>query len=214
MSSNSVEVEPDVQRNVQADAPSADAQASGASFIKCLRCDWTGPDVTRCPRCGRFLPGNEAALVHGGRRLQERGPADVLQQARQDEVRTGLLTDLGDTPSTAKGIVINRLVETTLLAEVTWQDIKARGAFTGRGRRRAVVDLYLAASDRAARLAQVLGLERKPKDALTLDAYLQSRYGSQDGPGAAADSQGGDAGDRHSDAECTALVAHAVGDKE
>jgi hypothetical protein len=85
-------------------------------------------------------------------------------------VRAGLLSDLGDTPSTARGIVVDRLAEATLLSEVTWMDMVHNGVLTGKGRRRAVVDLYLAASDRAARLAGVVGLERRSKDLSQLSA--------------------------------------------
>ena len=155
-----------VQQNEQPDAPSVDAHPSG---VTCRRCRVVNEMwQPKCHACGSFLPGNLVALVHGGRRLQQHGPTDGLQQARQDQVRDGLLADAGSELSTARGIVIDRLAEVTLLAESTWLDIKTKGWKTPGGRRRPVVDLYMSASAAAARLAQVLGLARAGRDVLDM----------------------------------------------
>ena len=164
---------PALQPRLQRPAPDLDAQTTGLEAARCSKCGRVVDDeATRtghCPKpCGAFVFDNPAAKTHGGRQLQLRGPVDALARLRYDDVRAGLLSDLGDTPSTARGIVVDRLAEATLLCEVTWADMVSNGILTAKGRRRAVCDLYLAASDRAARLAGVVGLERRGRDALDM----------------------------------------------
>jgi hypothetical protein len=173
---------PDLQPSLQRDAPDLDVQTTGPEAARCTKCGRAVDEDARrtghCPKpCGAFVWDNPAAKTHGGRQLQLRGPVDALARLRYDDVRAGLLSDSGDTPSMARAIVVDRLAEATLLAEVTWTDMVINGVLTAKGRRRAVVDLYLAASDRAARLAGVVGLERRCKDLsmMTPQQWIESQ---------------------------------------
>jgi len=166
------------------DAPLSSNSTSGAP-VTCRRCGWTGvsPEA-RCPCCQSFLPGNGARLTHGGRALQLHGPVSSLARARVSQVRAGLVADRGgDDNGAALGILMDRAAEAVLLAETCWQNLVERGPLTSRGRIRAVVNLYLQASDRAAKYAQVLGLDRQPRSIadMSLEQWLEQER-TQDAP--------------------------------
>ena len=175
---------------VQPEAPSAVSETSGVDTVRCSNhkrpCDWTGPRPAsgHCPRCGSFTSENVAAMTHGARRIQLRGAVDMLARSRVDELRTNLTRDCGDEPAT-RAIVVDRLAETTLLAEMMWAHIAAVSPLTKTGKARAVVALYLQASDRATKLAALLGLSRQPKSIPTLADYIAAHYPAASTPPAA-----------------------------
>lgn len=126
---------------------------------------------------GRWRPGNTAALVLCGRRLALCGHQDALQVARRDEIREGLVADLGGEPelSTAKRVVVDRLAEAELLAQVYFAHLSEARPMTERGRTRAATLAYVQASDRVARLAGQLGLERRARSVATATEILGER---------------------------------------
>ena len=130
----------------------------------------------------RFQLGNEHALVHGGRRL-ELGRETGLIAQRRFEVRDALLVDAGgaDEVSTAKRAVVETLSEAIVLRETLWAHLEAVGPLTKAGRRRAAVDLWLAASGRVERLAAAVGLERRAK-AVQSATDIIAEYGARRQP--------------------------------
>jgi hypothetical protein len=95
--------------------------------------------------------------------------------------RNGIIGDLGG-PSelgTIRRDLVERYLETSLLAEWLGGNLIAEGALTSKGRTRAAATLYLQVVDRVYRLASTLGLERRAKNAQTIDAYV-SRFGGQE----------------------------------
>ena len=116
-------------------------------------------------------------MTHGGRRLALSGPQHGLQAARRDEIREGLVADLGGESelSTAKRVVVDRLAESVLLAEVFFAYLRQAGPMTERGRTRAVTSAYFSAADRVARLAGQLGLERRARPVPTATEILGER---------------------------------------
>jgi hypothetical protein len=164
---------------------------------------------------GRFVKGEPGpALTHGGRSVQVRLALIDARRAELEDHRAAIFADLGGRENVGrlKADLVERYLETSLIGEWLGGNLLAGGVLTAKGKTRAAATLYLQVLDRLYRLTTALGLERKPKDAMTLDAYLQRRYGSQDAPQIAADTQDADTADRPADAERTRLVAHAEGD--
>ena len=163
-------------------APPEVARTSGPETVRCT----CGADVKpagkgQCPDCGRFLPANTGALIHGGRRL-ELGRGTRLDEARRVEIRDAVLEDLGGRDEVSE--VMHQLVEdfsaAVVLRNVAWQHIAAVGPLTKAGRTRAVVNLYLSASARAERLANQIGTKRKPVPVPSLTEYLEQRAEAED----------------------------------
>ena len=167
MSSVDADLHGVVQRNVQPDAPAGECLPSGR-----------GPD-------GRFLPGpgNRWGLKHGGRSQYVRGalmPEQAEALAAIAGKRAAILADLGDDVSMLKADLVRRYLEADTIAAWLGQNLIEAGLFTSKGRTRAAFSAWLQVVDRVQRLALTLGLERRAKEALTLSAYLQGRYGSSD----------------------------------
>ena len=114
----------------------------------------------------RFPPGNVAALVHGGRRLQL-GHETPLDEVRRIDLHDAVLTDLGGRAEVSAVLaeLVADFAAAVVLRDVAYAHLAAVGPLTRAGRRRAVVDLYLQASARAERLAAQIGLRRVPKPA-------------------------------------------------
>ena len=130
----------------------------------------------------RFRPGNAAALVHGGRRLQL-GHGTALDETRRLELRDSVLADLGG--KTECSSVLCELVEdfaaAVVLRDTAFGHLAAVGPLTRAGRRRAAVDLYLQASQRAERLANQIGTGRTPARVPSLEEYLRARSEAESG---------------------------------
>ena len=158
--------------------PSESAKTSGTDTVRCSRCGTEAEPTGKgqCEKCGCWLPRNEAALVHGGRRLQL-GRGSPLDEARRVELRDAVVEDLGgrDDVSTVLYELVEDFSAVCTLRDVAWQHLAAVGPLTRAGRRRAVVDLYLQSSQRAERLAARIGMERKPARVPSLSEYLRDK---------------------------------------
>ena len=149
---------------------------STETSVRCRRCGLEQPATNVCGGCHSFLPGNESALVHGGRR-QQLGRGTALDESLRVEIRNAVLEDLGGEDEVSE--VMRQLVEdfagAVVLRDLVFAHLAATGPLTKAGRRRASVDLYLSASSRAERLAKQIGTARKPARVPTLQEYLQER---------------------------------------
>jgi hypothetical protein len=131
-------------------------------------------------RRGRFTPGNAAAMTHGGRSVHVRRALLAEARAVLADRRNSIISDLGGPTelSTIRTDLVERYLETSLLAEWLGGNLLTEGAVTTKGRARAAATLYLQVVDRVHRLASSLGLDRKVRDAQTIDAYV-SRFREQ-----------------------------------
>ena len=158
--------------------PSESAETSGTEAVRCSRCGTEAEPTGKgqCGKCGCWLPRNEGALVHGGRRLQL-GRGSPLDEARRVELRDVVVDDLGgrDDVSAVLFELVEDFSSACTLRDVAWQHLAAVGPLTRAGRRRAVVDLYLQSSQRAERLAARIGMERKPARVPSLSEYLRDK---------------------------------------
>ena len=140
-------------------------------MARCSRCkcDVATDQSGRCPVCGAFLPGNTAA--HGVRQV-----ATALDTTRRLEIRDAVFADLGgrDRVSTTLAELVEDFARTVVLCDLAFDHLAAVGPLA-RGKRRAVVDLYLQSSARAERLATRIGLHRRERS-VSLDRYLADRY--------------------------------------
>jgi hypothetical protein len=109
-----------------------------------------------CPICGRFLPDNVAALVHGGRRLS----LPPERASRRAALRTAVWADLGGTLPPVIAEVAEDFVSACVLRDQLVEYLEDVGALTQRGTRRAAMDLYLPTSARIERLSAMLGAFR------------------------------------------------------
>ncbi len=125
---------------------------------------------------GRFARGNTASLVHGGR-------SKVLRRELEDEAaealaerREAIAADLGGVTdlSTLALDTVRRYVSAAAMLEWMEGRLLAEGVLTGKGRRKALHNAYLAQLDRVVRLAGLLGLERKAKG-VTLAQHVQQK---------------------------------------
>lgn len=109
---------------------------------------------------GRFLRGNTASLVHGGRsELLPRRLADEAMAEKEQAV----LADLGGNVSTIAAGAVHRYVAAEAL--LAWMEARLidEGVLTRKGHQKALHKAYLAQLDRVVRLAQLIGLEKKAK---------------------------------------------------
>jgi hypothetical protein len=96
--------------------------------------------------------------------------------------RSAIIGDLGG-PSgvgTIRRDLVERYLETSLLAEWLGGNLLAEGALTAKGKARAAATFYLQVVDRVYRLASARGLERTAKDTQTIEAYV-SRFHQERG---------------------------------
>ena len=99
------------------------------------------------------------ALKHGqySCRLQEdAAPWRAAEIAR-------IKADLGDDVSALKDHTIEQTGNVLVILRYLGENLMAQGPLTGKGRTRAAATAYLQTLDRYLRLAQLLGLERRPK---------------------------------------------------
>lgn len=150
------------------------ATPHGDASDACGRCGSTAePDADgRCPvaGCRAFRKGNPSRLEHGlSRRKPQAMPLDAEAYRAIAESIVADLGGLSECTTLQRALVKEaaRLIVTSDAA-FDWM-IETGGPLTHGGRRRPVVDLYLAASARVERLAAQLGLHRRAKPIDPLD---------------------------------------------
>jgi hypothetical protein len=152
------------QPDLQPDAPSAKSPAAGPETVRCSCGTAVEPSGKgSCPACGRFLPGNVVALIHGGRRMS----LPPERASRRAELRAQVWADLGGTVPPIIGEVAEDFVSACVLRDQLVEHLEAIGPLTQRGTRRAAMDLYLATSARIERLSVPLGVFRDEVKAKT-----------------------------------------------
>jgi hypothetical protein len=105
-----------------------------------------------------------------------------LEPAREAIVRqvcTDLRADADALPATLARLV-GAFSEVTLLGESIFLRMSGQPA-TNKGRARALLSTYVSLIDRELRLAQAIGLERKPKPVQGLQAAIAAHEGVEDG---------------------------------
>ncbi len=113
--------------------------------------------------------------VHGVRHVAL-GRETVVDTTRRLEIRDAVFSDLGgrDRVATTRAELVEDFARAVVLRDLAFDHVSAVGPLS-RGRRRAVVDLYLHASARAERLAVRIGLTRRERRVPSLDDYLAGR---------------------------------------
>ena len=188
MSNECTDMNGNVQRNMQADAPYPECPADGRDAAGGVRevLDALASRPTRNAKTGQFISGLAA-----GKTLERSEIFWTAITPIKADLVTRVRTDLAhdDAPETVIGLT-EAYAEVRLFRQAMFLRLADLGGpITTKGRSRALYTAYLSALDRETKLATTLGLTRKPKDAMTLDAYLQRRYGSQDAPHIAPDTQ-------------------------
>lgn len=149
--------------------------AVGPSPDPCRRCGSARPPTAtgQCPECQSFRKGNPSRTDHGlsprcGRAAMPIAPADV---ARIVDLREQVLSDLGGASevSAVLGALVEDFGRAVLLRDLAFRNIVEAGPLTAGGRKRSVVDIYLAASARVERLANIIGVQRRAKSVDPLD---------------------------------------------
>jgi hypothetical protein len=149
------------------------------TFRRCRKCGRTVDTAgDNCPRpCGALLPGNLRSLRHGGR--SSRVPVGLMPQqadalAALAERRAELLVDLGgaDQLSVVMRDLVQRYLELAMTADYLAANLQQLGPLTGKGRTRAALSAWLAVVDRQQKTAQLLGLERRAKPTMGLQAAI------------------------------------------
>jgi hypothetical protein len=128
-------------------------------------------DAVTCAGCHRFLPGNTAALTHGGRRSLDRPEALAAIAGKRDE----LVKHLGGDPSMIQADLVTDYARVDVLIESVAANIEVGGIFTPKGSARAAVSLLLSLLDRRLRLATTLGIERKAKPVVSLAEVMDGK---------------------------------------
>jgi len=130
---------------------------------------------------GTFAAGNVAALKHGGYSAQVRAGAlaEATDEARAavTEREAAIVADLGgpDAIGVLSRDAVARYVTLQLVEDWLARNIVAFGVLTPKGRQRAALNAFLQVSDRLTRLAQVLGLDRKPKPTTSPLDFIEGR---------------------------------------
>jgi hypothetical protein len=138
----------------------------------CPRCGAANAhDASTCAACHRFLPGNVAALTHGGRRSLDRPEALAAIAGKREE----LIQHLGGDPSMIQADLITDYARVDVLIESVAANIEVGGIFTPKGHARAAVSLLLSLLDRRLRLATTLGILRKAKPVASLVEVMSGK---------------------------------------
>ncbi len=119
----------------------------------------------------QFQLGNKDALVHGGysRQVQEDmrpWVTEVLAQVVADKGGMENLTEL------QRQAIEHGLGPLLAVMKSTGQDIVANHALSAKGKARAVVGAHQRALDRFVKLAQLIGLDRTPRQVDTFEAAI------------------------------------------
>lgn len=144
-----------------------------APGLTCVACGHAAnrPGAGACAACGRFLPGNAAAVTHGARRSLASTDAQAAIAAKREE----LIAHLGGDASTIQIDLATDYARVDTLIETVAENIERAGLFTGKGRTRAAASMLLTLMERRLRLATTLGLERRVKQLPDISAYMSSR---------------------------------------
>lgn len=110
---------------------------------------------------GRFQKDNDDALVHGANSQRR----SLLLEPIRHDIRVAILSDIAHTDADvprALSIIIDQLVEARLIAQSYFEFLASSGGpITTKGRQRRAVDGWSRASDRVAKFASMVGLERR-----------------------------------------------------
>jgi hypothetical protein len=139
------------------------------------------PARTKKSNRGQFRKGEPGpALKHG---LYSR-KAQLGLLPGQEELRAVLASrrqrlhaDQGGTAELSQVLedTLDRYQRLWVLASTAESRIEREGMFTGKGRTRASVTLYLSIIDRLTKLAQQIGVQRRAKSVPTLEDFLKQR---------------------------------------
>jgi hypothetical protein len=127
------------------------------------------------PNRGQFLPGNTAALRHGGRSVRVLAglmPEQAEARAALAERMAAIVADLGgpEALTTLAAGMVERHARLELVDDYLFANVQRLGPLTGKGRTRAALTAWLAVVDRLQKSAMALGLERRAKPVNPLDA--------------------------------------------
>lgn len=151
-----------------AEAPAEPSAGSGngaaveSSRVECLGCGHAGEPVGRgqCSACGRFLPHNEAGLVHGGRRdrpLMDPEDAPLFQEWAAD---LGGVEEL----STAARVLLRRAAEADAVCQSALDYVlNSRESLTAARVQRALDTLHKHTGTMLA-CARLLGVNQAPRE--------------------------------------------------
>src|SRR5262249_8939704 len=128
----------------------------------CKRCNAANPPgSTCCWKCKCYVKGTPGPVVHSAYSRRR----SLLLAPIRHEMRTTILADIGHTDSDvrrAMSIIIDQLIEARLIAQSYFEFLAAAGGpITTKGRQRRCVEGWCRASDRVAKFAQMIGLERR-----------------------------------------------------
>ena len=132
---------------------------------------------TRDAATGRLLRGHIAAQTTGVQTFLRRGP-DALDDGLREEhfaFRSAVYADLGgeEQLSTLAKSYVERLAELNTVANLLALDLAKRGILSPRGRVRSSLDQFMKCLDRWDKLAQRIGMERRPKR-ITVDDLMNT----------------------------------------
>lgn len=121
---------------------------------------------------GRFTRGNLAAFKHGQSAGLDARPS--LAPLHQDRIEA-ITRDLGGPAELThlERAHVREVARLELVVEALGNDLIERGALTGKGRQRAALGAYLMSLDRLTRLSTTIGLQRRPRPALTLEQAMR-----------------------------------------
>ena len=170
----------DLQRGLQPPAPNAQPSATGRD------------------RLGRATARNTLRMTHGARSVQRRLAQIEARRGGLAPERAAILADLGgpENVSNIKARLVDRYLETSLIAEWLGGNLLLDGVLTTKGKTRAAATLYLQVVDRVHRLSLALGLERRARDlsCLTPQEWI-AQQAQHEGQGASETAAGGPLGD-------------------
>jgi hypothetical protein len=151
----------DATTNEPSDKPDSDGLAIQSGVRAVLEDLSSRP--TRDPVSGKFIAGHHAA---GNGTLQGSQAWLSAIEPLKDEIVEQLVADFGmdgNTAFTMSGLM-DGFAEAHLLRKAMFIRMSELGGpITGKGKMRALYRAYLAALDREIKLAQLLGLERRPR---------------------------------------------------
>jgi len=112
---------------------------------------------------GRFIAGTPAAVTTGATSEQLSGLLEPARRAIVERTITGLGVDAESVSEPLRRLV-EAHAEVSLQRESVFVQIgRLNGPVTGKGKLRALLGAYLSLVDRELRLAQAIGLDRRPK---------------------------------------------------
>lgn len=125
------------------------------------------------PESGRFVEGNQAALVHGGRRSVDQPDLAHLIAEKMQQV----IADLGGQEglSTITLDYVESYARAVVLSGGSFETMLRRnGPLTNTGKKRSAYTVWLELDERMARRGAALGLERKVKPTSARDVFSEA----------------------------------------